>query len=97
MPERLKAAVRSAESFHSRVLRVQSECLCQFVPKYAESRPGVNARRQTHAVFASFQYDRNRDAFPVTAIRMNRTERDLVHSYQPPNGRSLSGTLAKKG
>ena len=62
----------------------------------------VNAQLQLrlgeHAgIFAGFQYDWNRDAFPVTAVRMNRTERDLVQSYQPPKGRSLLGTLAKNG
>jgi hypothetical protein len=48
VPERLKAAVRSAESFQIRVRRVQTERICQFVPKYAEGCPvSMLAARRT--------------------------------------------------
>ena len=65
--------------------------------KDAERCTSINACCQTDAIFASLQYDRNGDAFPLTAVGMNRSALDLVLDYQPPNGRSSSGTLAKKG
>src|SRR5580698_936414 len=97
MPEGFKAAVRSPETLQARVRRVQTEGVCQLVSKDTERCTSVNACCKTHAVFAGLQYDRNGDAFPLTAVGMNGSELDLVHRYQPPNGRSSSGTLAKKG
>jgi hypothetical protein len=97
MPERFKAAVRRPEALKCCGRRVQTEGFCQLVSKDAERCASINACCQTHAVFAGLQYDRNGDAFPLTAVGMNGSELDLVHSYQPPNGRSSSGTLAKKG
>src|SRR5580658_2196993 len=97
MPERFKAAVRSPEPLQGRVRRVQTEGVCQPVSKDTERCASVDACCQTHAVFADLQYNGNGDTFALTAIGMNGGELDLVHSYQPPNGRSSSGTLAKKG
>ena len=50
-------------------------------------------QRFRNMIEASSPGCRLRDA----AVRMNGSELDLVQSYQPPNSRSSSGTLAKKG
>lgn len=97
VPERFKAAVRRSEALQGRVRRIQTEGLCQLVPEDAGRCASVNTCRQTHAVFAGLQHDRNGDTFPLTAAGMTGSELDPVRSYQPTNGRSSSGTLAKKG
>jgi hypothetical protein len=63
-----KPAIRRPKALRSCVGRVQPEGPRQFDTKDAVRCASINARGKAHAVFASLQYDRNRDAFLIIHI-----------------------------